>query len=208
MKAQTPQQKVQKTQQKKQGNILFSGVGGQGILLASEIIAYALLAEGYDVKKSEVHGMAQRGGSVTAQLRYGDKVYSPLIEPGRADIQVAFEMMEAVRYLPYLHQDSIVIVNTQKILPPSVATGQATYPENVLDHITKSGIKVVQVDAFDLAREVGEVRTANVVLVGAVSTFLPMAASVYEEIIAARVPAKFKDVNLKAFAAGRKVSQG
>jgi indolepyruvate ferredoxin oxidoreductase beta subunit len=191
-----------------QGNILFSGVGGQGILLASEIMAYALLAAGYDVKKSEVHGMAQRGGSVTAQLRYGEKVYSPLIEPGRADIQMAFEMMEAVRYLPYLHKDSTVIVNTQKILPPAVATGKTTYPEDVLDHITARGIKVVLVDAFELAREVGEVRTANVVMVGAISAFLPMASSVYEEIIAARVPVKFKDVNLKAFAAGRKVSQG
>ncbi len=191
-----------------QGNILFSGVGGQGILLASEIMAYALLAAGYDVKKSEVHGMAQRGGSVTAQLRYGEKVYSPLIEPGRADIQMAFEMMEAARYLPYLHKDSTVIVNTQKILPPSVATGKATYPEDVLDHITARGIKVVLVDAFDLAREVGEVRTANVVMVGAISAFLPMAASVYEEIIAARVPKKFKDLNLKAFTAGRKASQG
>jgi len=197
-----------KGKQPQQGNILFSGVGGQGILLASEIMAYALLAAGYDAKKSEVHGMAQRGGSVTAQLRYGDKVYSPLIEPGRADIQVAFEMMEAVRYLPYLHKDSTVIVNTQKILPPAVATGKTTYPENVLDHITAHGIKVVLVDAFDLAREVGEVRTANVVMVGAVSAFLPMAASVYEEIISARVPAKFRDVNLKAFAAGRKLSEG
>jgi indolepyruvate ferredoxin oxidoreductase beta subunit len=190
-----------------EGNILFSGVGGQGILLASEIMAYALLAAGYDAKKSEVHGMAQRGGSVTAQLRYGDKVYSPLIEPGRADIQVAFEMMEAVRYLPYLHKGSKVIVNTQKILPPAVATGQTTYPEDVLDHITTLGIKVVLVDAFDLAREVGEVRTANVVMVGAVSSFLPMDPSVYEGIISARVPAKFRDVNLQAFAAGRKVSQ-
>lgn len=191
-----------------QGNILFSGVGGQGILLASEIMAYAMLAAGYDVKKSEVHGMAQRGGSVTAQLRYGDKVYSPLIEPGRADLQMAFEMMEAVRYLPYLHKGSTVIVNTQKILPPAVATGKTTYPEDVLDHITAHGIKVVLVDAFDLAREVGEVRTANVVMVGAVSAFLPMAAAVYEEIISARVPTKFKDVNLRAFAAGRKISQG
>lgn len=191
-----------------QGNILFSGVGGQGILLASEIMAYALLAAGYDVKKSEVHGMAQRGGSVTAQLRYGDKVYSPLIEPGRADIQMAFEMMEAVRYLPYLHKDSTVIVNSQKILPPAVATGKTTYPENVLDHITAQGIKVVLVDAFDLAREVGEVRTANVVMVGAASAFLPIDATVYEEIIATRVPPRFRDVNLKAFAMGRKLSEG
>ena len=189
------------------GNILFSGVGGQGILLASEITVYSLLSAGYDAKKSEVHGMAQRGGSVTAQLRYGKKVYSPLIEPGGADIQMAFEMMEAVRYLPYLHKGSKVIVNTQKILPPSVATGQAEYPEKVLDHLTERGIVVVPVDAFDLAREVGEVKTANVVMVGALSTFLPIDAGVYEEVIRTRVPERFRDVNLSAFEAGRKASE-
>ena len=189
------------------GNILFSGVGGQGILLASEITAYSLLAAGYDAKKSEVHGMAQRGGSVTAQLRYGKKVYSPLIEPGQADIQVAFEMMEAVRYLPYLHKGSKVIVNTQKILPPAVATGQAEYPADVLDNLIEREIVVVPVNAFDLAREVGEVRTANVVMVGAMSPFLPVNVDVYEDIIRARVPEKFRDANLRAFEAGRKVSQ-
>jgi len=189
------------------GNILFSGVGGQGILLASEITAYSLLASGYDAKKSEVHGMAQRGGSVTAQLRFGKKIYSPLIEPGRADIQVAFEMMEAVRYLPYLHKGSKVIVNTQKILPPSVATGQAEYPAEVLDNLTEQGIVVVPVDAFDLAREVGEVRTANVVMVGAMSAFLPVDPAVYEDIIGVRVPEKFRDVNLCAFEAGRRASK-
>ena len=192
---------------KENGNILFSGVGGQGILLASEITAYSLLAAGYDAKKSEVHGMAQRGGSVTAQLRYGKKVYSPLIEPGCADIQVAFEMMEAVRYLPFLHKGSKVIVNTQKILPPSVATGKASYPDKVLDALTEREIVVVTVDAFDLAREVGEVRTANMVMVGALSAFLPIDPAVCEEVIRTRVPERFREVNLKAFAAGRKVSQ-
>lgn len=189
------------------GNILFSGVGGQGILLASEVTVYSLLAAGYDAKKSEVHGMAQRGGSVTAQLRYGKKVYSPLIEPGGADIQVAFEMMEAVRYLPYLHKGSKVVVNTQKILPPAVATGQAEYPEEVLNHLTERDIVVVPVDAFDLAREVGEVRTANVVMVGALSAFLPVDEANFEEIIRNRVPEKYIDVNLKAFAAGRNASK-
>jgi len=188
------------------GNILFSGVGGQGILLASEITVYALLSAGYDAKKSEVHGMAQRGGSVTAQLRYGKKVYSPLIEPGCADIQMAFEMMEAVRYLPFLHKGSKVIVNTQKILPPSVATGQAEYPQDVLRHLTERDIVVVPVDAFDIAREVGEIKTANVVMVGALSAFLPIDPAIYEEVIRARVPERFRDVNLQAFAAGRKVS--
>jgi indolepyruvate ferredoxin oxidoreductase beta subunit len=188
------------------GNILFSGVGGQGILLASEITAHSLLASGYDAKKSEVHGMAQRGGSVTAQLRFGKKIYSPLIEPGKADIQVAFEMMEAVRYLPYLHKGSKVIVNTQNILPPSVARGQAEYPTEVLDNLTERGIVVVPVDAFDMAREVGEVRTANVVMVGAMSAFLPVDPSVYEDIIRTRVPERYREVNLRAFEAGRGVS--
>jgi indolepyruvate ferredoxin oxidoreductase, beta subunit len=188
------------------GNILFSGVGGQGILLASEVTAYALLSAGYDAKKSEVHGMAQRGGSVTAQLRYGDKVYSPLIEPGKADILVSFEMMEAVRYLPYLHKESKVIVNTQQIKPPSVAMGQIPYPADVLDAITSKGIQVVTVDAFDIARDAGEVKAANVVMVGAMSAFLPMDAEVYEDIINTRIPERFREVNLKAFAAGRKIT--
>lgn len=188
------------------GNILFSGVGGQGILLASEITAYALLAAGYDAKKSEVHGMAQRGGSVTAQLRYGDKVYSPLIEPGKADILISFEMMEAARYLPYLHKESKVIVNTQQIKPPAVAMGQIPYPADVLDSISSQGIDVVTVDAFDIARDAGEVKAANVVMVGAMSAFLPMDAEVYENIINTRIPERFREVNLKAFAAGRKIT--
>lgn len=189
------------------GNILFSGVGGQGILLASEITAYSLLSAGYDVKKSEVHGMAQRGGSVTAQLRYGEKVYSPLIEPGKADVLMAFEMMEASRYAEYLHPGSTVIVNTQKILPPAVATGQMEYPENVLENLEQLGVKVVKVDAFDLAREVGEVRTANVVMVGAMSAFLAMDASVYLDVIGSRVKEQFREVNLKAFEAGKEASK-
>ncbi len=184
-------------------NILFSGVGGQGILLASEITALALLAAGFDVKKSEVHGMAQRGGSVTAQLRYGSKVYSPLIEPGCADVQMAFEMMEAVRYLPYLHQGSTVIVNTQRILPPSVATGQATYPENLLDELTGRGITVIAVDAFAIARAAGEVRTANMALVGALSMHLPVDEVVFHKIIEGRVPERFRAENMEAFAGGR-----
>ena len=184
-------------------NILFSGVGGQGILLASELTAAALLQVGYDVKKSEVHGMAQRGGSVTAQLRYGKRVYSPLIDPGTADIQMAFEMMEAVRYLPYLNQDSTVIVNTQKILPPSVATGQAVYPENGLDELEKREIRVIGVDAFSIAKQAGEVRTANVALVGALSVHLDVDVQVFESIIEQRVPQRFLKENMKAFAGGR-----
>lgn len=185
------------------GNILFSGVGGQGILLASELTAYAQLQAGFDVKKSEVHGMAQRGGSVVAHLRYGEKVYSPLIEPGNADIQVAFEEMEAARYLPYLHRDSAVVVNTQKILPPAVATGMASYPTGILDELKNRGIRVVALDAFSVAREIGELRTANVVMVGAMSNFLAVSPGIFLDVIDAKVKEQFREVNKKAFTAGR-----
>ena len=189
-----------------QGNILFCGVGGQGILLASEVTAYSLLAAGMDVRKSEVHGMAQRGGSVTAHLRYGTKVYSPLISPGEADIVVAFEMMEAVRYLPYMHSDSKVIVNTHKIYPPAVATGKMTYPENVLEELKSRDIHVKELDAFEIASKVGEVRAVNIVMVGVLSTYLPIDEQVYVSVMNERIPARFRDVNIKAFLEGRKIA--
>ncbi|HEB69406.1 MAG TPA: indolepyruvate oxidoreductase subunit beta [Desulfobulbus sp.] len=190
---------------KQSGNILFSGVGGQGILLASELTAYAQLQAGFDVKKSEVHGMAQRGGSVEAHLRYGERIYSPLIEPGTADILVAFEILEAVRYLPYLHKDSAVVVNTQKILPPAVAQGQMEYPDNILEELTARSINVVAVDAFAVAKEVGELRTANVAMVGAMSNFLSVAPQVFLDVIDSKVKPAFREVNKQAFEAGRKL---
>jgi indolepyruvate ferredoxin oxidoreductase beta subunit len=189
-----------------QGNILFCGVGGQGILLASEVTAFSLLAAGMDVRKSEVHGMAQRGGSVTAHLRYGGKVYSPLISPGEADIVVAFEMMEAARYLPYMHSQSKVIVNTHKIYPPAVATGKMTYPENVLEELTGLDIHVKELDAFEIASKVGEVRAVNIVMVGVLSTYLPVDEQVFVGVMNERIPERFRDVNIKAFQEGRKIA--
>ena len=189
-----------------QGNILFCGVGGQGILLASEVTAYSLLAAGMNARKSEVHGMAQRGGSVTAHLRYGSKVYSPLISPGEADIVVAFEMMEAVRYLPFMHPDSKVIVNTHKIYPPAVATGKMEYPGNVLAELTSRDIHVKELDAFAIASQVGEVRAVNIVMVGVLSTYLPIGEQVFLDVMNERIPAKFRDVNIKAFQEGRKIA--
>jgi indolepyruvate ferredoxin oxidoreductase beta subunit len=189
-----------------QGNILFCGVGGQGILLASEVTAYSLLAAGMDVRKSEVHGMAQRGGSVTAHLRYGSKVYSPLISPGEADIVVAFEMLEAVRYLPYMHSNSKVIVNTHKIYPPAVATGKMSYPENVLDELAGHDIHTKELDAFEIASRVGEVRAVNIVMVGVLSTYLPVEEKVYIDVMHERIPERFRDANIKAFQEGRKMA--
>ncbi|PIE58921.1 MAG: indolepyruvate oxidoreductase subunit beta [Desulfobulbus propionicus] len=193
---------------KQSGNILFSGVGGQGILLASELTAYVQLAAGFDVKKSEVHGMAQRGGSVEAHLRYGERVYSPLIEAGKADILVAFEILEAVRYLPYLHPDSAVVVNTQKILPPAVALGKMTYPTDILSELTSRRINVVAIDAFAIADQVGELKTANVAMVGAMSNFLAVEASVFLQVIDRTVKEQFRAVNKKAFEAGRAAVYG
>ena len=192
---------------KEHGNILFCGVGGQGILLASEITAYSLLAAGYDAKKSEVHGMAQRGGSVTAHLRYGKKVYSPLINPGEADTVVAFEMMEAVRYLPFMSKDCQVIVNTHKIMPPAVATGKMEYPENVLGELEKKNIAMTALDAFSISKETGELRAANIVMVGVMSNFLPIEESVFLEVLNKRIPERFLEVNMKAFQEGRKISR-
>ena len=191
-----------------QGNILFCGVGGQGILLASEVTAYSLLAVGMEARKSEVHGMAQRGGSVTAQLRYGTKVYSPLISVGEADIVVAFEMMEAARYLPYMHKDTKVIVNTHKIYPPAVATGKMEYPKNVLGELTSQNIHVKELDAFAIASRVGEVRSVNIVMVGVLSTYLPIEEQVFLDVMNERIPERFRDVNIKAFQEGRKVVAG
>ena len=188
-----------------QGNILFCGVGGQGILLASEITALALLASGLDAKKSEVHGMAQRGGSVVAHLRYGEKVYSPLIDPGQADFCLAFEVMESVRYLPFLKKESKVIVNTHRIAPPAVATGKMVYPADLLSELTGRGITVYPMDGFSIAKNVGEIRAANIALVGALSTFLPIAEEVFLDVLKKRIPRKL-DENIAAFQEGRKIT--
>jgi indolepyruvate ferredoxin oxidoreductase beta subunit len=184
-------------------NILFCGVGGQGILLASEVTSEALIRAGFDVKKSEVHGMAQRGGAVEAHLRYGERVYSPLIEPGSVDVEVAFELLESLRYLPYLSSSSRVIVNTQRIFPPTVATGLESYPENIVDELKKRGIEVLPVNAFDMAKRLGEVRAVNIILVGVLSRYLPVNEEVFIEVIKERVKKGFVDINIKAFREGR-----
>ncbi len=187
---------------KKSGNILLCGVGGQGILLASEVLSASLLDAGYDVKQSEVHGMAQRGGSVVSHIRYGDKVYSPLIEPGTADVTVSFELLEALRYLPFYRKAGTVLVNTQRILPAPVAAGEEVYPEDVLDQLAARGLSVYPIDAFRIAAAAGEERAANMVLLGALSAFLPVGEEVFLAVIEARVPGKFLSTNISAFRKG------
>jgi indolepyruvate ferredoxin oxidoreductase beta subunit len=185
------------------GNVFLAGVGGQGILLASEVLCEAFLLGGYDVKKSEVHGMAQRGGAVTTHLRFGKKVYSPLIEPGTADLLIAFEKMEALRFAHYLAPGGAAVVNAQEILPPSVATGRERYPSRIEERLREFTPNLFVVDALAAALSLHEVRSANIVMVGAGSRFLPLAEDAYVDALRATLPSVLAEVNVRAFRAGR-----
>ena len=150
-------------------NILMVGVGGQGVILASEIISEVMMRAGHDVKKSEVHGMAQRGGSVSSHVRFGHKVYSPLIKKGDADVLFSFELLESARYLDFLRSDALLIVNNQKVLPPSVTLGADTYPEQLPELLRERFSRVDIVDALDIAKQAGNARALNVAFLGALS---------------------------------------
>jgi indolepyruvate ferredoxin oxidoreductase beta subunit len=185
------------------GNVVLAGVGGQGILLASEVLCEAFLLGGFDVKKSEVHGMAQRGGAVTTHLRFGGKVYSPLVEAGTADLLVAFEKMEALRFAHLLAPGGAILLNTQEIHPPSVTTGKERYPEGIEERLRAVTPRVYPVDALAAALALREVRSVNIVMVGAASHFLPLAEGSYPEALRLRLPERIVAVNVEAFRAGR-----
>lgn len=182
-------------------NIMIVGVGGQGTLLASRILGNALIREGFDVKVSEVHGMSQRGGSVVTYVKYGEKVYSPIIGEGEADIVLAFEQLEAYRALPYLAEGGTVITGTQKIDPMPVITGAAVYPENLCEKIAERA-KIVTCDALSMAKEAGTIKAANVVLIGILAASTDIPKETWIEVLKTTVPPKFLDVNLKAFEMG------
>jgi len=185
-------------------NIFLAGVGGQGILLAGEIICLTLMETGHDAKKSEVHGMAQRGGSVTSHVRFGRKVFSPLIPRGEADILVAFEALEALRWGGFLRKGGKLLVNRQEIMPTTVTSGRMQYPEDVYERIRKQHPGARMVDAMELARGAGNARTVNSVMVGAVSRELPdVPEKTWKKVIARRLPERLVSVNLKAFDLGR-----
>ncbi len=185
-------------------SLLLAGVGGQGILLASDIICKVLMKAGLDVKKSEVHGMAQRGGCVTSHVRYGRKVYSPLAKEGDVDILVAFEKLETLRYLHVLKTDGKVIINDEQIYPPSVNLGETAYPVDAADFVRRQFREVLVVNAPELARRAGNSRTVSTVMLGALSRYLPEASREdWERTIGEEFPEKLVPVNLKAFALGR-----
>lgn len=184
-------------------NIMIVGVGGQGALLASKTLGQVLLDAGYDVKVSEVHGMSQRGGSVVTYVRYGDKVYSPIIDKGEADFIVSFEMLEAARYVDYLKKNGQIVVNTQQIDPMPVITGAAKYPENLEKTMQAAGIKVDAVDCLSLAEQAGTAKAVNIVLMGRLSRYMDFAEEAWIKAIEKLVKPQFLEMNKKAFVLGR-----
>jgi indolepyruvate ferredoxin oxidoreductase beta subunit len=184
-------------------NVILCGTGGQGILLASEVLSTAAINAGMDVKKSEVHGMAQRGGSVSSHVRFGEKVYSPLVEKGTADLVMAMEKMEGLRWAPYLSPSGMLILSDLEINPMTVNTGQAEYPD-VMSLIEEQGIPYRSIPAFDIAEELGNFRVLNVVLIGAVSSMLSgIPDECWQRALEERVPARALDVNIEAFSRGK-----
>ena len=184
-------------------SIRLAGVGGQGILVASEVLCDVLLACGHDVKKSEIHGMAQRGGTVNSDVRFGKKVYSPVIPHGEVDVLVAFEQMEALRYLPSVKEGGVVVINAQRILPSAVASGKAAYPEDVVARVAQRAGTVISLDALSLAKDAGSLRSVNVCLLGVLSRFIAVEESVWEAVLSERIREKGLAAKLAAIALGR-----
>jgi len=184
-------------------NILLAGVGGQGILLASEVLSEVMMLAGYDVKKNEIHGMSQRGGSVVSHVRFGKEVFSPIIPEGEADVLFGFELLETYRYLPLLAEHGSVIVNRLRLMPPSVSIGQQTYPENLEERIQRQVKRSHIVDGLVLALQAGDARTINTVLLGALSTMFNVDEKLWSEALEKMVPPKTLEINLKAFELGK-----
>jgi len=184
-------------------SIVLVGVGGQGILLASEILAQTAMLEGYDIKTNEVHGMAQRGGSVMAQIRYGREVHSPLVARRSAHILGSLEKVEALRYADYIRPDGLAVVSSQAIMPVTVSSGAARYPEDAKELLHQAFPRLVYIDAAKIASDLGDIRAANIVLLGAISQGLDLHLESWEKAILQCVREKFLDLNQKAFATGR-----
>lgn len=183
-------------------NIMIVGVGGQGTLLASKLIGSVAEKCGYDVKVSEVHGMSQRGGSVVTYVKLGEKVYSPIIEKGEADIILAFEKLEALRWIDYLKKGGSLIMNDQEIDPMPVITGKAKYPKDIIEQLKKTGIRLRTVNALEIAEKCGNTKTVNVVLIGLLARITEICRDVWQNAVKEVVPQKFLDENIKAFNAG------
>ncbi len=188
-------------------NILIAGIGGQGVVLASEIVSEVAMACGLDSKKSEIHGMSQRGGIVTSHCRFGAQVHSPLIKNRCTDILLSFELAEAVRWLHDLTPEGRVISSLERIVPPAVSTGLGRYPDNGVDIIRANSKDPILLEARPMAEKLGNPRLVNTILLGVLSSLLDLPLDVWKTVVAKRVPAKFKDLNMDAFEAGRAVAK-
>ncbi len=186
-------------------NLIFAGVGGQGILLASDLVCDVALASGYDTKKSEVHGMAQRGGSVVSQVRFAEQVYSPLISLASADLIVSFEKLEALRYLDLLKPNGLMVVNDHQIIPQTVQMGEVEYPKDILPLCGLRTQRVILEKLTDLAVQLGNIRILNVIMLGLISSFLPFQQETWLDALQHRLPAKYLDFNLNGFHTGRQL---
>lgn len=186
-------------------NVLVVGTGGQGVITASEILSDVAMLSGFDTKKSEIHGMSQRGGVVTSHVRYSEKVYSPMIMIGEADILLSFELAETVRWLHYLKPEGRVIASRQQIVPPAVYAGMGSYPEDAEGVIRQASEEPIVVDALPMAEELGNPRLVNTILLAIASTMLDLPVDGWKTVIADRVPPKFKELNLVAFDRGRAI---
>ena len=188
-------------------NTLLAGVGGQGVILASNLLSQVALEAGYDVKQSEVHGMAQRGGSVVSHFRFGQKVYSPLFTAGTADILLSFEPLEALRYAHWLRPEGKLVYNIVQVNPSTVASGLATYPGDIQERIAAAFPRALGLNASAIAEQAGTVRAANLVLLGAVSLELPFREEQWETVLRRELPPKILEVNLRAFALGKAAAE-
>lgn len=183
-------------------SMMIVGVGGQGSLLASRLIGNVLLACGYDVKLSEVHGMSQRGGSVVTYVKYGEKVHSSIVDQGEADYIISFELLEAARYLSFLKKNGKIVTSTQTVIPMPVITGAMEYPAELVEKL-KARADVTAIDALKLAEQAGSAKAANIVLMGKLSAMTEIAEEIWYQALEQTVPAKFLELNKKAFALGR-----
>lgn len=187
-------------------NIMIVGVGGQGSLLASKLLGHLLMEQGFDVKVSEVHGMSQRGGSVVTYVKYGEKVHSPVITQGEADVLISFEQLEAARWVSYLKKGGVLLTNTQQIDPMPVITGAASYPQDIVGKLKALGADVRAVDALALAEQAGSAKAVNTVLIGLFSRLVDFPEETWQEAVEACVPPKFLELNREAFRLGREAA--
>lgn len=193
---------------KKVTSLMFAGVGGQGSLLIAEITSIAATHAGYDVKQTEVHGVSQRGGSVETHVRFGEKVYSPIVTPGEADAVIALEKLEALRFAHFLDPErGVILINDYEIIPGSVSGAAENYPHQVIEHLRKKGLSVITLPASQVARDLGDGRMANVVMMGALSPLMPIPEASWQKALHVRLPARYLEGNLLAFVAGQKMCE-